>query len=79
MLIFCDRYNDLQIFAVKPYSEEIEEALKEKVPNSIPLPPAIAKYRQSNNVRVFLYSKPFRKTKVGTLLSSNVASAHSYI
>lgn len=51
----------LQIYTVKAASVEEMEA-KEKVVNER-MPPSIKKFLQGNDVKVFVYSKPFRKDK----------------
>jgi hypothetical protein len=57
----CSYKQHLQIYTVKAASVEEMEA-KEKVVNER-MPPSIKKFLQGNDVKVFVYSKPFRKDK----------------
>jgi hypothetical protein len=57
----CSYKQHLQIYTVKAASVEEMEA-KEKVVNER-MPPSIKKFLLGNDVKVFVYSKPFRKDK----------------
>jgi len=51
----------LQILPVKPASREEMEGKPSKIPENMPT--ALQKYYQTNDVNIFVFSKPVRKTK----------------
>ena len=57
-------FTDLQIYNVKAASKDEMEGKEKKINKK--MPPSVVKYQTENNVNVFLYSRPFRKTKKST-------------